>query len=423
MALSSQSGRPMSRHSYMSSRRHSRRGRYLVLLVLVVCGVGIAYWAMPFGSQDSETQTSETNTLATEIPETNSAKRIIDSTSNTPRTITLKNSSEQNSPTTNTPRKATGTTKSTTTPRVASKPLPTQPTPLPKSVTPAPMSTPVQGRGSANTTTSQASSQTLQRAYELKMKDPVEARRLVTDAWVTGQLNAEDKKRAAILAEELSEIVLFDKRIVANDPFSTSYTIQANDALERIVRKQDVKTEWLFVARINGITNPNLIRPGQKLKIPVGSFHAVVNKDQYRLDLYQDNGDERVLVKCFDVGLGEFGSTPTGLFRVDPGSKLIDPEWINPRNRKKYSSSDPANPIGEHWIGIKGMEKHNKDLQSFGIHGTIDPDSIGKDMSMGCIRLRPKDVELIYEVVTQGNSTIEINGNFAVATEIESETP
>ena len=69
------------------------------------------------------------------------------------------------------------------------------------------------------------------------------------------------------------------------------------------------------------------------------------------------------------------------------------------------------------------MEKHNKDFQSFGIHGTIDPGSIGKDMSMGCIRLLPNDVELIYEVVTQGNSTIEINGGIAVATEIETENP
>ena len=419
MALSSQSGRPMSRHSYMSSRRQSRRGKYLLLLVVMVCGVGIAYWVLPFGSGEENTQTTETNTLATDSPNSNSAKRIIDSTSNTPRTITLKNSSEKSSTPTTPSNETARTSTPTATPRVASKPLPTKPTPLPKNTA----ANSVPDSVSNQPETSQASSQILQQAFDLKMKDPVQARRLVTDAWISGQLDAQDKKKAAILAEELSEIVLFDKRIVANDPFSTSYTIKANDALERIVRKQDVKTEWRFLTRINGIKNPNMIRPGQRLKLPVGSFHAVVDKDTYRLDLYQDNGDERVLVKCFDVGLGEFGSTPTGLFRVDPGSKLINPEWINPRNRKKYSPDDPANPIGEHWIGIKGMEKHNKDLQSFGIHGTIDPDSIGKDMSMGCIRLRPKDVELIYEVVTQGNSTIEINGGFEVATEIESDTP
>ena len=405
----------------MSSRRQSRRGRYVLLLVLVICGVGIAYWALPFGSDEGNPETSEANTMATDT--SNSATRIIDSTSNTPRTITLKNSSEQSSASVAPAKTVVDATTPSATPRVASKPLPTKPTPLPKSSVTTPVSTASPNQRVASETTSQASSETLQQAFDLKMKDPVEARRRVTNAWISGQLNAEDKKKAAILAEELSDIVLFDKRIIANDPFSTSYTIAANDALERIVRKQDVKTEWLFLSRINGITNPNLIRPGQRLKLPVGTFHAVVDKDAYRLDLYQDNGDERVLVKCFDVGLGEFGSTPTGLFRVDPGSKLINPEWINPRNRKKYSPNDPENPIGEHWIGIKGMEKHNKDFQSFGIHGTIDPGSIGKDMSMGCIRLLPNDVELIYEVVTQGNSTIEINGGIAVATEIETENP
>ncbi|NBQ16677.1 MAG: L,D-transpeptidase, partial [Proteobacteria bacterium] len=43
----------------------------------------------------------------------------------------------------------------------------------------------------------------------------------------------------------------------------------------------------------------------------------------------------------------------------------------------------------------------------YGIHGTTEPQSIGKQMSMGCVRLGDADVEAVYELIGE-QSTIVI---------------
>ena len=47
-------------------------------------------------------------------------------------------------------------------------------------------------------------------------------------------------------------------------------------------------------------------------------------------------------------------------------------------------------------------------LEGYGIHGTIDPGSIGKSMSMGCVRLGDADVALVYELLGEGSSVVHI---------------
>lgn len=47
------------------------------------------------------------------------------------------------------------------------------------------------------------------------------------------------------------------------------YTIQKGDTLEKIAEeKLEDASLWLQLARYNGISNPNLIKTGQKIVIP-----------------------------------------------------------------------------------------------------------------------------------------------------------
>jgi lipoprotein-anchoring transpeptidase ErfK/SrfK len=169
-----------------------------------------------------------------------------------------------------------------------------------------------------------------------------------------------------------------------------------------------VDCDWRFIQRINGIANPNALRVGQALKLPKGAFHGEVRKGEYRLNIFMGEGADRVMVASYAIGLGELNSTPTGAFVVRPKSKLIDPEWRNPRTGEFFQSNDPKNPIGERWIGLMGIEPHNRNFEGYGIHGTIELDSIGQQKSMGCVRMLPGDVELVYEVITEPNSTVII---------------
>jgi lipoprotein-anchoring transpeptidase ErfK/SrfK len=71
---------------------------------------------------------------------------------------------------------------------------------------------------------------------------------------------------------------------------------------------------------------------------------------------------------------------------------------------QRYEADDPANPIGEHWLGIEGVEDANSALLGYGIHGTVDNDSIGHDRSLGCVRLLADDVALVWETLAEGSS-------------------
>ncbi|MEE8524065.1 MAG: L,D-transpeptidase, partial [Thermoanaerobaculia bacterium] len=41
-------------------------------------------------------------------------------------------------------------------------------------------------------------------------------------------------------------------------------------------------------------------------------------------------------------------------------------------------------------------------------HGTNAPESIGGEGSLGCIRMLPDDVGLLYELLSEGRSVVEI---------------
>lgn len=54
----------------------------------------------------------------------------------------------------------------------------------------------------------------------------------------------------------------------------------------------------------------------------------------------------------------------------------------------------PNNPVGSTWIDLS--------IESFGIHGTPEPEKVGKAYSQGCVRLTNWDVEELSEMVEKG---------------------
>ncbi len=236
----------------------------------------------------------------------------------------------------------------------------------------------------------------------------VAARQHLSDTLRSGVLSENEAAQARGVLTDISDTLVFAPAIANDDPYSIEYIIRSGDTLSGIVHTMGLQVDWRFIQRINGIEQASGIRPGQNLKLITGPFHAVVHKDSYRIDVYLGDGDEQVFVRSYRVGLGEYDSTPIGLFKVRQQSKLVNPTWINPRTREFYSADNPENPIGERWIGLQGIEERTKDLTGLGIHGTIEPQTIGTQASMGCIRMHAADVTQVYEMLSEGVSTVEI---------------
>ncbi len=245
----------------------------------------------------------------------------------------------------------------------------------------------------------------------IEQNDPLAARQALWDAMRVPGL---DELELSVLRGRLgsmNEELVFGPTYIAGDPLSTLYTVKPGDALSRIARAQKVHTHWRLIQRVNRLSSPERIRVGQKLKLVRGPFHAIVDKSDYRLDLFRGETEKPetwVYIRSFEVGLGEGNSTPIGHFIVRPDSKLENPAWVNPRNpSEKYAGDDPNNPIGEFWIGLEGLGDAAA-YAGYGLHGTIDPGSIGESRSMGCVRLLPDDIALLYECLVEGESLVQI---------------
>ena len=201
----------------------------------------------------------------------------------------------------------------------------------------------------------------------------------------------------------LAEKWLFSKAIFPHDPLCGTHKVASGQLLSNIGKTYNVPYEILM--QINGISKPESLQAGQTIKVVKGPFHARIYKSRFQLDLYLQN----TFVKSFPVGLGKPGyETPTGLWVVEPGGKMIKPSWTDPDTGKTYNAEDPDYPLGERWIALEGTKGDALGRDGFAIHGTNKADEIGAAKSRGCIRMYNDDVILMYNLLEPGVSKVEI---------------
>ena len=133
----------------------------------------------------------------------------------------------------------------------------------------------------------------------------------------------------------------------------------------------------------------------------------VDTKDKF-LFLVQENG--KALRMGVGVGREGFGWTGT----VHVGSMQENPKWFPPAEMverqpelAKYQTEGmeggEGNPLGVRAIYL--FDDKGKDTL-YRIHGTIEPNSIGLNVSSGCIRMLNENVTELYDLVKVGTKVI-----------------
>lgn len=284
----------------------------------------------------------------------------------------------------------------------SSLPTGSQPVSPPPSAAPsAPPPAPVSGQASA----------AIGDAERLVASNRLVEARIALNAALAASPTGADAAALRDRIARINETLVFSPTVAPGDTLSEVYAVQPGDTLVRIAANNHIATDWRLIQRINRMADPRRLTVGQKLKLLRGPFHAVVSKSDYRLDLYAgESGSpgERVFIRSFRVGLGENNSTPLGNFVIRPQSKLVNPTWANPRTGEFFAADNPKNPIGERWIGLDPADAAAAAHTQYGLHGTVEPDSIGQQKSMGCVRLLPDDIALLYELLVDKASTVKI---------------
>ncbi|MBX3394068.1 MAG: LysM peptidoglycan-binding domain-containing protein [Phycisphaerae bacterium] len=227
----------------------------------------------------------------------------------------------------------------------------------------------------------------------------IKARAALSRALALG-VNPPDQQFIRRELDRLSDALLFSRATTPDDPLTAVHVVKTGESLFVIARKYQISEELIMT--LNGIRDRDSILAGSRLKVIKGPFSARIYKSAHRIDL--SLGD--VFVRSFPVGLGTDGGTPTGEWLIK--SKLTNPDWADPISGRYFAANDPENPIGERWISLECISGECMGRIGFGIHGTIDPKSIGADMSMGCVRLGPDEVAFVFDLLVPKYSRVMI---------------
>ena len=119
----------------------------------------------------------------------------------------------------------------------------------------------------------------------------------------------------------------------------------------------------------------------------------VVSLEDHKLALVEDGQVKKV----YTVAVGKPSTpSPVGTFTIE--RRVANPTY---QHNGRIVPPGPRNPVGTRWMGLS---KHG-----YGIHGTNEPNSIGKSASHGCIRMAKADLEELYPLVAEGD-TVELIG-------------
>ena len=216
----------------------------------------------------------------------------------------------------------------------------------------------------------------------------------------------------AVSVSARAELLLLDPSSDLIGAIATTRA-DAEDTLTDIARRSGLGYEDM--RRANPGVDPWL--PGTETDIVLPTHYVlpsmvrkgvVVNIAEYRL-YYFTQAEGREVVATFPVSIGRMDwETPIGQHRIT--AKQVRPVWYPPDSVRAEHAAEgdilpraippgPANPLGDYAIRLS----HS----SYLIHGTNKPVGIGMQVTHGCIRMYPEDIEWLFPQLA-ADATVEI---------------
>lgn len=264
------------------------------------------------------------------------------------------------------------------------------------------------------------------------------ARRAISPGSIDATVGSQTRRAISVFQEKenLPQTGVLDAgtaaRLTLDAPLLTTYTVVTNDLAQLhplgktwLAKSQqtalDYETELELVAekshahaelirQLNPDVNWTNLAAGTVVKIPDVNYPVPTNKAAFAVIHLGEK-----FLEAFDVETNLLAHFPCSIAaRVEkrPVGELhvaviapnpnytfdpeLFPESLEARqlNQKLILPPGPNNPVGVVWIGL--------DRPGYGIHGTPNPEQIGRTESHGCFRLANWDAEYLSRVVWVG---------------------
>jgi lipoprotein-anchoring transpeptidase ErfK/SrfK len=231
----------------------------------------------------------------------------------------------------------------------------------------------------------------------------------------TGILNTETQAQLQLTAPALTTHTILEEELAPLRPLPATWREKSQQpaldyatvlefvaeryrASPRLVRRLNPDTDWEAVPPGAVINVPG----ADRISIPGRAAEIRIRLEARELEVFDANG--RMLAHCPVSIARKAEKRPVGELQItvvirDP-NYTFDPE-LYPESeeakeigRKLIIPPGPNNPVGRAWIGLN--------LPGYGIHGTPDPERVGRTESHGCFRLANWDAVALASLVSTG---------------------
>ncbi len=227
--------------------------------------------------------------------------------------------------------------------------------------------------------------------------DPATKARLTfaPPAWTTRTLTTNDLARLLPLGKTWTE-----KSLQPRVDYETLLELVAEQhhTSQRLLQKENPGVVWEGLAAGAVVRVPNVAAP-----VPSGRAAQLrIRLSQNTLEALDEEGLVMMHFPCSIATkverrpVGELhivSIAPQPDYTFDPANFPDSPEAKRASGRLMIKPG-PNNPVGSVWIGL--------DRPGYGIHGTPDPDKVGRTTSLGCFRLANWNAERLLSVVRTG---------------------
>ncbi|TWU30420.1 LysM peptidoglycan-binding domain-containing protein [Bythopirellula polymerisocia] len=204
---------------------------------------------------------------------------------------------------------------------------------------------------------------------------------MLSDWYGDPSLSESEAAEVQNLLSQLAGSVIYSTEHRLESP----YLVQAGERLEDIAQKYEIP--WQLLAKINGISDPNQLQPGQRLKVIRGPFTARIDLSNHSLVLMLD----RRYAGKFQLDFAPTTSIEDGYWVVD--QKLLTPGNVGPADAATEEKS----------ILLKSSEPGVNQVTI--LRGASSTSNVS-DSAGRVIQLKSADVQDVYDILSLGSQVI-----------------
>ena len=176
-------------------------------------------------------------------------------------------------------------------------------------------------------------------------------------------------------------------------PEKVRHRVVAGDLIGKLAKQYGCTPEYML--KVNGIDKPELLRIGREI--------WVLKNPAFELTVFKRNNSAVLTLnsqffKRYTIGVGKSESVPGGTYAIR--SKVKRPAYQT-ADSGEVAFGNPQNVLGTRWIALAATGT-TPEAQGFGLHGTWNESTLGRQVDAGRVRFRNADIEELCTLLLDG---------------------